>query len=171
MTKNQIRFIVEGALIAAAYVGLTFISNLMNLAYGPIQFRISEVLTILPLFTTAAIPGLAIGCFISNIVSSVGPIDMVFGTLATVIAALLTYALRGICFRGLPLLGMLPPVVVNAVIIGIEINLFFLQEGASLWGFVSSAFTVGLGELGVCYLLGIPLYITLKKYSLFEEKK
>jgi len=169
MTKKKINFIVEGALIAAAYVGLTFISNLLSLAYGPIQFRISEVLTILPIFTTSAIPGLCIGCFISNIVSSLGPIDMVFGTAATLIAALMTYFLRNIKIKGIPFLSFLPPVIINALIIGIEINFFFLPEGASVWGFITSALSVGLGELAVCLVLGTPLYLTLKKYGFFDK--
>lgn len=166
--QNSIHFIIEGALIAAAYVGLTMISNLLNLAFGPIQLRISEALTVLPVFTPAAIPGLAIGCFISNIVSTIGPVDMVFGTAATLAAAALTYLLRKICVKGLPLLSLLSPVVLNAIVIGIEIDLFFLPEGADLWGFVSSAATVGLGELAACILLGVPLFWVIKKYRIFK---
>ena len=169
MRKKSIYFTVEAAMIAASYIGLTFISNLLNLAYGPIQFRISEVLTILPIFTLSAIPGLCIGCFISNIVSSLGPIDMIFGTTATLIAALLTFLLKNLTIKGLPILAFLPPVIINAVIICIEINMFFLPEGASLWGFITSALSVGIGELGVCFVLGIPLYLTIKKYGFFSK--
>lgn len=172
MNKNQnkIRFIVEGALIAAAYVGLTLISNMLSLAYGPIQLRLSEALTVLPVFTAAAVPGLAIGCFISNIVSTLGPVDMIFGTAATLIAALLTRALRSFCLKEIPFLSLLSPVAVNAIVIGVEINLFFLPEGASLWGFASSALTVGAGELVACVVLGIPLILTLKRYKIFRFK-
>lgn len=166
--KKKIQFIVEGALIAAAYIGLTMISNLLNLAFGPIQLRISEALTVLPVFTPAAIPGLALGCFISNIISPIGAIDMVFGTFATLAAAVLTYLLRRVCLKGIPLLSLLSPVALNAVIIGIEIDLFFLPQGASVWGFVSSAATVGLGELAACFLLGIPLFFAVKKYKIFK---
>lgn len=129
-TKNRINFIVTGALIAAAYAGLTFLSNVFSLAYGPVQFRVSEVLTLLPIFTPAAIPGVTVGCFIANI-ASFNAVDMIFGTAATLIAALLTYALRNITFKGLPLLAMLPPVIVNAVVIGLELAFFYLPGGYS----------------------------------------
>ena len=167
MRKKSIYFTVEAAMIAAAYIALTFISNLMGLAYDIIQFRISEVLTILPIFTLSAIPGLSIGCFISNIVSIVGPIDTIFGTSATLIAALLTYLLKDLSIKGLPIFAFLPPVIVNAVIVGIEINFFLLEDGASWWGFATSALSVGIGEIGVCFVLGIPLYLTIKKYGFF----
>lgn len=164
--KKTIHYICISAIIAAAYVALTFFSNLFGLAYGPIQFRVSEVLTILPVFTPAAIPGLTVGCFIANI-ASFNALDMLFGTSATLIAALLTYWLRDIKLRGIPFLSFLPPVIVNAVIIGFEISWFFLPEGLSLWGFVISAIEVGIGELVICYALGTPFYMIIKKYKLF----
>ena len=168
MKNKKIYYTVNAALIAAAYAALTWISNLWNLAYGPVQFRVSEVLTILPVFTPAAIPGLTLGCFIANIFSF-NPIDMVFGASATLIAAFLTYFLRNIRWKGIPLLAMLPPVLVNALIVGLEINFFFLPEGASLWGFLISAVEVGIGELGVCYLLGIPFFLQVKKLRIFGD--
>ena len=167
---KKTNFIITGALIAAAYAGLTYISNIFGLAYGPIQLRVSEVLTLLPIFTPAAIPGLTIGCFIANI-GSFNILDMVFGTLATLIAALLTYILKDITFKGLPLLAALPPVLVNALVIGLEISLFFLPEGASLWGFVISALQVGVGQFIVCYLFGIPFYMVVKKYKIFDKSR
>ncbi len=168
-SRKKIDFIITGALIAAAYVGLTFLSNVFSLAYGPIQFRVSEVLTLLPVFTPAAIPGVTVGCFIANI-ASFNAIDMIFGTAATLIASLLTYALRNIKFKGLPLLAFLPPVLVNAVVIGLEISFFFLPEGYSFWGFVISGLQVGLGEFAVCYALGIPFYLILNKHNIFKER-
>lgn len=167
-TKNRINFIVTGALIAAAYAGLTFLSNVFSLAYGPVQFRVSEVLTLLPIFTPAAIPGVTVGCFIANI-ASFNAVDMIFGTAATLIAALLTYAFRNITFKGLPLLTMLPPVIVNAVVIGLELAFFYLPGGYSFWGFVISGVQVGAGELAVCYALGIPFYLIVKKHNIFKE--
>ena len=110
--KSKIEFIVTGALIAAAYAGLTYLCSAFSLAYGPIQLRISEVLTLLPIFTPAAIPGVTIGCFIANI-GSFNALDMIFGTAATLIAAILTYYLRNIRFKGLPFLAMLPPVIIR----------------------------------------------------------
>ncbi len=132
------------------------------------QFRVSEVLTLLPIFTPAAIPGVTVGCFIANI-ASFNAVDMIFGTAATLIAALLTYALRNITFKGLPLLAMLPPVIVNAVVIGLELAFFYLPGGYSFWGFVISGVQVGAGELAVCYALGIPFYLIVKKHNIFKE--
>lgn len=168
LRKSKTHYIITGALIAAAYAGLTYLSNVFGLAYGPIQLRVSEVLTILPIFTPAAIPGLAIGCFIANI-GSFNAVDLVFGTFATVAAAVLTYFLRNITFKGIPFLAMLPPVVVNAIVIGFEIACFFLPEGYSFWGFIISGFQVGLGQFIVCFVFGIPFYLVVKKYKIFER--
>ena len=165
--KYSTRYLVTGAIIAALYVVLTFLSNTFGLAYGPIQFRISEALTLLPVLTPAAVPGLVVGCLISNILSF-NAVDMIFGTLATLIAAVLTRAFRNIKISGIPLMSILPPIVANAFIVGAEISLFYL-EGASFWGgFWISALEVGLGQTAVCFLLGLPLYLALKnKKNLF----
>ncbi len=170
MPKKKIYYIVESALISALYIGLTLIGNLLGLSFGHLQFRISEVLVILPIFTPSAISGLAVGCFISNITSSLGPVDMLFGTLATLIAAMLTYYLRKITVKGFPVFSFLPAIVINALIIGMEINIF-LPVDASVWGFVMSALSVGAGEAAVCIFLGIPLYFALKKYGFTLEKQ
>lgn len=167
--KENINFLITGALIAAIYAALTYLSNFFGLAYGPIQLRVSEVLTILPVFTPAAIPGLTVGCFIANI-GSFNAADMVFGTFATFIAAVLTYYLRNIKLKNIPCLSMLSPVIINAFIIGFEIAVFFLPEGYSLWGFLISAVEVGIGELIICFGLGIPFYFTVKKYRIFDMK-
>lgn len=166
MKKAKIRFMVESALIAALYAGLTYLMGIFNLAYGPVQFRISEALTILPVFTSSAIPGLTIGCFIANIMSF-SPIDMIFGTLASLIAALGTYWLRNVRFGGIPWLSFVPPILVNALIVGLEIALFFTEGGASWLGFGVNALTVGLGQAVVCFVLGVPLFLLVKKYRLF----
>lgn len=168
--NTKINYIIHSALIAAAYVGLTFLSNIFGLAYGPIQLRLSEVLTILPIFTPAAIPGLTIGCFIANF-ASFNILDIVFGSFATLIAAVLTYFLRNIKLKNLPLLAMFPPVIVNAFLIGLEIAFFFLPEGYYFLGFVISALEVGAGQLIVCYGLGIPFYLTVKKHNIFTSPK
>ena len=167
--KKNINFIVTGALIAAAYAGLTFLSNAFGLAYGPIQLRISEVLTILPIFTPAAIPGLTVGCFIANI-GSFNAADMIFGTFATFVAAVLTYYLRDIKIKKIPFLSLLSPVIINAVIIGFEIAVLFLPEGYSLWGFIIAALEVGAGEFIVCFVLGIPFCLAVDKYRIFDMK-
>lgn len=166
--KEKLNYIITGALIAAAYAGLTYLSNVFGLAYGPIQLRVSEVLTILPVFTPAAIPGLTVGCFIANI-GSFNAADLVFGTMATLLAALLTYMLKGIKIKGVPFLSFFMPVIVNALIIGLEIALFFLPEGATLWGFAISALEVGVGEFIVCVIFGTVFYLVVKKYRIFEK--
>ncbi len=167
---DKLNYIIHSALIAAIYVGLTFLSNIFNLAYGPIQFRISEVLTILPTFTPAAIPGLTIGCFIANF-ASFNILDIIFGSFATLFAAILTYLLRNIKFKNIPYLAFLPPILINAFIIGLEIAIFFLPEGFHLYGFLISAIQVGVGQTLVCYGLGIPFYIIVSKYSIFDTIK
>lgn len=167
--RSKIYFVITGALIAAAYAGLTYLSNVFGLAYGPIQLRVSEVLTILPVFTPAAVPGLTVGCFIANI-GSFNAADLLFGTFATLAAAWLTYYFRNIKFKGIPVLSLLPPVIVNAVVIGFEIACFYLAEGYSFWGFIISALQVGLGQLIVCFVFGIPFYLVVEKYRIFEIK-
>lgn len=98
--SQKLRYLVQGAMIAAIYTVLTLLAALWGLAYGPVQFRFSEALTILPVFTPAAIPGLTVGCLLSNIFSGYGIYDMVFGTLATLLAAAGTRLLRNNRFRG-----------------------------------------------------------------------
>ena len=169
MINKKIRFLVEGSIIAAAYAALTL--AIYPLSYGAVQFRFSEALTVLPVFTPAAIPGLTLGCFIANITGPYSWIDAVFGTLATFLASLCTYYTRKIKLRKLPLLSLFFPVLFNAVIIGFEINLFFLPQGEefTFMGFLISALWVGLGELVVCYLLGTPLYLAISKTRLFPQ--
>ncbi len=159
--KPNLKYITTAACIAAIYAALTYFGNFFGLSYGPIQVRFSEALTILPLFTPAAIPGLTIGCFIANI-GSFNLLDMVFGTLATLIAAILTCLFKNIKFKNLPFLALFPPVIINAVVIGLEIAFFFLPKGFTLYGFLISALEVGTGQLIACYGLGLPLYLALK---------
>ena len=158
-TQSVTKNLAIGALIAALYAGFTYFCAIFGLAYGPVQFRVSEAFTILPVFTPAAIWGLTVGCCISNIFSF-NPIDMVFGTAATLLAAIFTYLLRKVRTFKLPLLSMFMPVLFNAVIVGAEI-MFFLEKDISLNVFVINALWVGLGELVVCYGLGIPLYLLI----------
>ncbi len=152
-------------MIAAIYTVLTLLAATMNLAYGPVQFRFSEALTILPMFTPAAVPGLTIGCLLSNIFSGYGAADMIFGTLATLLAAISTRMLRTVRIKDIPWLAPLPPVLFNAVIIRGG-NRVFAPEGFLWTGFAASALSVGLGELAVCYVLGLPLAIFLERSGL-----
>ncbi len=166
--RDAVRYIADGAVIAALYVALTYVAGLLGLAYGPVQFRFSEVLTLLPVFTPAAIPGLVIGCAISNISSTVGIIDVVFGTLATLLAAICTRALRNICVKGIPVLSTLPPVVFNGIIIAFEIWLMGDRSPALFWG---SCWTIALGEAVICIVLGIPFMAAVNRYKIFRKNK
>lgn len=165
MNKKKTVFVVQAAIIAAMYAGLTYAASLLNLAYGSIQFRFSEALTILAVFSPAAIPGLTIGCFLGNIASPYGLVDIICGTAATLIAALLSYWTRNVKFKDLPLLSALFPVITNAMIIGLEITLF-MPEGYKLEAFLITAAQIGLGQLVMCYGLGLPLYKVIKKTKL-----
>ena len=164
MKKKQktTTYITQAAVIAALYAGLTYAAGFFNLAYGSIQFRFSEALTVLACITPAAIPGLTIGCFIGNLNSPFGILDIVLGTLATFLAAYFTYVTRKVKHKAGYLLAPVFPTVFNAVIIGLEIAVF-LPEGITWAGFAISAVQVGVGELAVCCLLGIPLRILLEK--------
>ena len=162
--KKRTKFLVTGGLIAAIYAATTYVAAAFNLAYLGVQFRFSEALTILPVFTPAAIPGLIIGCFLANLGSSMA-LDVIIGTAATTLAAFCSYYTRKITFKGLPLLSLIFPVIINAVFIGAEIAFCFLPQGATLDGFLISALQVGTGQLAVCYGLGLPLYTILNKYK------
>lgn len=169
--KNNARFLALSAVIAGLYAALTYAAAMLNLAYGPVQFRFSEALTVLPAFTPAAIPGLAVGCLLANLGSPLGVVDWVFGTAATLLAALGTAALSRIQYKGLPLLAPLPPVIVNALVVGFEISCLngsgaFAFPSFTAANFAYSALTVGLGELAVCLVLGLPLCVLLEKSGL-----
>ena len=151
--RNTTKVIAQAAIIAAAYAALTLL--IMPASYGIMQFRVSEALTILPIFTPAAIPGLFVGCIVSNIVSPVGLIDVVVGSAATLIAACLTYKLRDN-----KLIALLPPVLTNAVFVGFELYKFY-NVGFSL---PACMFWVGLGEAAAVYLVGYPLSLLLEKH-------
>ncbi len=164
----------EAAVIAALYTVLTYIAAAWNLAYGSVQFRFSEALTILPIFTPAAIPGLTLGCFLSNLGSTLGVVDWVFGTLATLLAAVTGRMLRKIEFCGVPVFSVLMPVIFNAVIVGFELICLsdsgsFSFANCNMAIFVPTALSVGIGELVVLVVLGIPLILALKKNRALEK--
>jgi uncharacterized membrane protein len=153
--KSNTRSIINAALIAALYVVLTFIANGLGLANSVIQVRFSEALTILPYFTPAAIPGLTIGCLLSNIMTGCALPDIVFGTLATLIAAVLTHLLR----NRSKFLAPLAPIVANTVII--PLVLLYAYGLKPLW---FSLLTVCIGEVLSCGILGMLLLNVLAKY-------
>lgn len=166
--KNSLRFLTESALIAALYAAATYLSAAFSLAYGPIQFRLSEALTVLAALTPAAIPGLTVGCAIGNITSPMGIWDVIFGSAATLLGAVFSRALRNVRIKNLPVLSAMMPVLFNAVIVGLEITMLTPTSGAKLTAFAFSALEVGLGELVVCLALGLPLFSALGKTKLFK---
>lgn len=143
-------------MIAAAYAALTFVNPL---SFGPVQFRISELLTILCCLTPAAIPGLTIGCFIANTASFM-PLDLLIGTASTLIAAVLGYAFRRVCLHGYPVLSAFFPVVTNGILVGLE--LCFYAGNFTPIGFLTAAGSVALGEAGVC-LIALCLFPVFKR--------
>ena len=163
MKRKSTLYIVQGALIAAIYATMTILQNVLipGSASMPVQFRISEVLTVLALYTPAAIPGLTLGCVLANIssLSVLGPYDLIFGSLATLFAALSMYALRNVRLFKLPVLAALMPALFNGLLVGFEIDYFFMNN-ASAFNFVDFLIQgglVALGELAVLFVLGLPL--------------
>lgn len=165
MKNKKVYTLVSGAVIAALYAALTYAASSVGLAYGAVQFRFSEALTVLAALTPAAIPGLTIGCFLGNLGSPYGMIDIICGTLATFVAAVLSYKTRNVKVKDISVLAPLFPVISNALIVGAEITAF-LPEGFTFYGYLIQALWVGLGELVVCYAAGIPLLIAVEKTQL-----
>lgn len=157
MKKNsKALFIAHAAIIAALYVVLTLIANALGLANYAIQVRFSEALTILPYFTPAAIPGLFVGCILSNLLTGCIPLDILFGSLATLLGAIFTYKMRKWKF-----LTPLPPILFNMLFIPPVLAYVYNFEG-TLYYF---AITVGIGEIISCGVLGIMLLLLLEKYK------
>ena len=158
MRKN-VRFTTHAALIAALYVALTYLQNslLPGSATWAIQFRASEALCVLALFTPAAIPGLGIGCLLFNLsFSGALPLDWLVGTAASCLAAAGMYLTRKVTIKGYPLLALLMPAVFNAVLVGWELA-FYIGGG-----FFINALYVAIGEAAVLLILGTALYYALK---------
>lgn len=174
MQKNKKRtlFMVQAAIIGALYIVLCFAQELIlpSSATGAIQVRVAEALSVLVCFTPAAIPGLAVGCFVTNLLTvGVIPTDLILGTLATLLACITGFALRNLKLFKIPLLTLLMPVAFNAVIIGLEIEIFYIEGGFTFTGFLIQAGFVGVGELIACVGLGIPLYLILNKLNIFNK--
>lgn len=163
MRNKKVIWITQAAVIAAIYVVLTVFIAAFNLASGSIQIRISEALCILPYFTPAAIPGLWIGCVIANLVTGASIFDVVFGSLATLIGALGTYALRKHKF-----LCTLPPVIANAVIVPLVLIYAYGIPSVMLRGvdvtYLFNFVTVGFGEVVSVCVLGSILLRVFEKY-------
>ena len=160
--KKKVTLIIHAAVIAALYVVLTLAANSLGLANFPVQVRFSEALTILPLFTPAAIPGLFIGCILSNFLTGCLILDVIFGSLATLLGTLGTYAVRGLSLRSKhgKWAATLPPILANTLIVPFVLAYVYRFEGSLPYFFL----TVALGEIISCGALGILLYNTLDKY-------
>ena len=154
--KNNTLYLTQASLIAALYVVLTIISNFAGLASGVIQLRLSEMLTILPVFTPAAIPGLFVGCFLSNLFCGAAGLDIVFGSLATLIGAVGSYALR----RS-KVLVCVPPILANTIIVPWVLRFAYGSE--DLIPFMM--LTVGIGEVLAIGVLGSILLAALNRYK------
>ena len=154
MKSKELVFICQADVIAALYVVLTYVFSAF--ASGVIQVRVSEALTILPAFTPAAIPGLVIGCLLSNTLTGCVLLDIIFGSVATLIGALGSYALRRHTW-----LVPIPPIVSNMIIVPFVLRYAYGATDA----FPFMIATVGAGEIISCYLLGMLLYGALKKMN------
>lgn len=161
--RKKSRFLAHGAIIGALYAALTYLQNVLipGSASWMIQFRASEALCVLALFTPAAIPGLTLGCLLFNI-SFAGalPLDFLVGSLATLLAAGGMYVLRNVKLKGYPLIGMLMPALSNAFLVGWELSVYV---GGGFW---LNALYVAIGELAVLLTLGTALYYAFRTRGL-----
>ena len=160
-----------GGVIAALYVALTYAQEMIfpGSASMAVQFRMSEAMTLLCVFTPSAIPGLTVGCILANVVSMGAlPVDMVMGTFATFLATVCIYKTRNITFKGMPIVSALMPAIFNGIIIGLEIEIFFIEGPFNFVSFLTQAGCVALGELVVCFTLGLLLVRTIKNKN-FEK--
>ena len=179
-------YVAEAGLIAAVYAACTLVALLLlqGLAWGPVQFRISEALTVLAVLTPAAVPGLTIGCVIANLAAMVingtgalGLLDVVFGSAATLIGALWCRK-----FAENPKLAMLGPVLANAIIVPAYLPILLQGlgfytipfttislDGAYLPMYLFGLIATGIGEAAVIYLLGTPLLAALRRAKVFAK--
>ena len=171
----SVQRLVRCAVIAAVYVVLCLV--LAPFSYGAVQVRIAEALCLLPVFGAEYIIGVTLGCFLANLFGST-IIDVIFGTIATLLACLVTYRLRNVRIKGLAIPASLPPVLFNAIIVGIEITLFFTDYtamSAPVWLLcISNGISVGIGELISCTILGVALVKLIESNTalkrIFTEK-
>lgn len=159
MKQRSVKDLTAAAVVAALYTALSLLSNSLGIAFGPIQCRFSEALTLLPMLLPSSVYGLTVGCLLTNILSPYGLTDLVVGTFATFLAAKLTRRCRN------DFLGALPPVLCNALLIGALLAFQQTGFGAAFPAmFAYQGFTVGFGEAIACYGLGVPLLRLLRKH-------
>lgn len=158
--RMSVNAIVRCGLVAAIYVSLCLI--LQPLSFGAVQVRAAEVLVLLPVFGPEYIVGVTLGCFLANLVASL-PVDALFGTLATMLAGFATYAFRHFRNRWLCVIPALPPIIFNAVIVGLEISFYFGDGAAAVPAIALNMVSVGLGEVVSCLILGGALVRLIEK--------
>ena len=164
MRKLSTRHITTAALIGGIYVAMSYFGNIFGLTYGPVQCRFSEALTVLPYLNPLAVWGLFVGCVLSNILSPYGPLDLIFGSLATLLAGLLPARCPS------KWLTPLPPVICNGILVGGLISYQEVGFTAAFGGtFLFNAASVALGELLACYVLGLPLLTLMDKAKVFGK--
>ena len=159
--KNKTKGIIIAAIIAALYVVLTEVSAMFSMSSGVIQLRLSEALYALAWFTPYAVPGVFIGCIISNLLTGAIVWDVIFGSIATLIGAIGTYCFRN---RNNKIFSLFCPVISNAIIVPIVLKYAYCLPG-TVWYF---ALTVGVGELISCVVFGYALGKTFNKYKIIK---
>ncbi|MBQ5590357.1 MAG: QueT transporter family protein [Clostridia bacterium] len=168
--QKSIKKIVLSGVIAALYAVLTLAFAPISFGNLGIEFRISEALCVLSVFNPYATLGLFCGCLISNLIgmsfSTLGIIDVIFGSLATLIAGIFSYYFRKITIKGFPLISFLMPVLSNALIVGLELHLVLSDVFPS---FIYAFLIIGIGEAVVIYTLGTSLFYTVKKTKFLSK--
>ena len=159
--RRRVRFVVYNGIIAALYVVLTL--PFAQIAYGPLQVRLAEVMTVLPAFSLLTVPGVTLGCFLANLFNpnNLGPIDIIFGTLATLIAGFLSYPIA----KPNKMLGIIPPVVVNGLIVGGYLPFLLVDPGSTvtLQAIGINMLSVAGSEAVLLVVLGLPLIALIAK--------
>ena len=164
--KNKLRimFVVMNGLIAGLYVVFTF--PFANIAFGPIQFRLAEVLAVLPIFSAGTIPGVTLGCFLANLLNpnNLGPVDIIGGSLATLIAGVLSYFIGK---KNKPL-GIIPPIVMNGLIVGGYLPFLLVEEGnpVTVQAVIVTMLSVAGSEAVLLLVLGLPFIAVIAKTKL-----
>ncbi|WP_245874224.1 QueT transporter family protein [Raoultibacter massiliensis] len=188
MRNKKTSYVAQAGMIAAVYAAATLITMflLQGLAWGPVQFRISEAVTVLAVLTPAAVPGLTIGCVVANLISlaingtgALGLLDVVFGSLATCLGALWCWK-----FRNRPKIALLGPVIANALIVPAYLPILLQGigwytipftdislDGAYLPMYVFGVFATGIGQALVVYVLGLPLLKALKRFAVADDRR
>lgn len=164
-SKEKLLSLTYGAIVAALYVALTWISNLLGLASGAVQLRLGEALCVLPFFLPSTSVGLFLGCLISNLTMSCAPLDIALGPIATIIGAYLGSKMKS------KWLVPLPTVLSNTIIVPFVIIISYTNEALTLPVYSLTALGVFIGEVASAYVIGMILLLSMEKHSIFKNKK